>query len=1017
MVMPPGRAIVSPAFVGRAAAFEAFTRAYERSVPGTGQTVLVSGEAGIGKSRFVTEARAHVEAAGGRFLQGNCFEQDRSLPFAPFADLIRTLLLPRSRSAALTTLEPFAVELIKLVPELALWMPGVAPTRPLEAEQEKRRLYNTVSLFFLEQAQDAPTVLVIEDVHWADEMSRELILFLSRRARASPMLLLLTYRSDHGGSDLDHLAAQLGRQRDALVEVSLPPLTDSQVADMVRGVVALDRPVRRDFVQSLHRVTDGNPFFVEEVLTSYLASGPGFGASYSWDRRPLENVPIPRSVSDALRGRVDRLGEAAREMLESAAVAGRYVDLAVLEEVTGRAEAELLELVDTLVDAQLLAETTGRLAFRHVLIQQAVYAGLPARRRRRLHLRVAEAVEHVYAASLQTHLPDLAYHAYRFGDWPRVLDYEQTLGTRALALTAPHAAAEHFSRALDAAGHMADADPLPLFLGRAQARHLLSDFEGARADFEQVVDLARVAGDARREWQGLIALGHLWTERDYVQAGRLFHRAADLAAILAEPGTVAHSQRYLATWLMNVGEPVRALEMLHRLTDAAGRGTEPLALARVLQVEAVAASFSGDRELSASCLDRAVSLLRGSEDMLTLGICLALRCFVASPAMTETVYAVRGSLASCTRDRDEALAAADAIEWRAGRAFVQFMAAWMLASYGQLGGALACAREALEIAAEMENRLWVVGAHNSLGDAHLSALDPARAAEVLDRGLALARALGSAFYTGNIAVSLARAHLLLGDLPAAQQVIQQDLPGVADAAAPRNLQERRLLWVSAELALARHDPATALRLADRLSSSAPGRAAPARGVIPALSGLRGQALLALGHTEESYVALAEASQHAESNGELPLTWQVHRALAQAQAARRQRASARLELSSAAGAIQQLADSLDEPGSRQRFCAAALASLPRQAAPTPLQAAKQASGGLSRREREVAVLVAEGRSTADIAAALVISARTIETHIANIYAKLGLSSRAQLASWVIERGLPGAAAAHSRPVRG
>ena len=104
MVMPPGRAIVSPAFVGRAVAFEAFTQAYDRSGTGGGQTVLVSGEAGIGKSRFVAEARAYVEAAGGRFLQGNCFEQDRSLPFAPFADLIRTMLLPGSRSAALAWL-------------------------------------------------------------------------------------------------------------------------------------------------------------------------------------------------------------------------------------------------------------------------------------------------------------------------------------------------------------------------------------------------------------------------------------------------------------------------------------------------------------------------------------------------------------------------------------------------------------------------------------------------------------------------------------------------------------------------------------------------------------------------------------------------------------------------------------------------------------------------------------------------------------------------------------------------
>lgn len=1004
MVMPPGRAIVSPAFIGRAVAFEAFTQAYERACAGAGQTVVVSGEAGMGKSRFVAEARAHVEAAGGRFLQGNCFEQDRSLPFAPFADVIRTMLLPGSRSATLAMLEPFAVELVKIAPELALWMSGVTPSRPLEPEQEKRRLSSTVALFFMEQAQRVPVVLAVEDAHWADEMSRELILLLSRRARSSPMVLLLTYRSDHGGSDVEHLMAQLGRQRDAFAEISLPPLTEGQVGELVRAAVAVDRPVRRDFVQSLHRVTDGNPFFVEEVLTSYLASSAGRFNSYSWDRRPLANVPIPRSVSDALRERMDRLSQPAREMLQWAAVVGRYVDLALLEETTGRSESELLELVDVLIDAQLLGETSGRFAFRHVLIQQAVYAGLSVRRRSSLHLRVTEVIEHIYATSLESHLSDLAYHAYRSGQWPSVLAYEQTLGARAMALRAPHAAAEHLSHALDAAGHLADADPLPLYLGRARARHLLSDFEGARADFEQAIDLAHAAGDTRHEWQGLIALGHLWTERDYAQAGQLFRRAAHMAATLADPGAVALSERHLATWLMNAGEPVRALEMLHRLTDTARRAARPLALARALQVEAVAASFSGDRGLSASSLDEAISLLRGSDDMLTLGVCLTLRCFVASPAMTETIRAVSGSLSSCSQDRDEALAVADAIEWRAGRAFVEFMAAWMLASYGQLGGALACASEALEIATEMENRLWVVGAHNSLGDAYLSALDPAPAAEVLGRGLALARALGSDFYIGNTAASLARAYLMLGDLPAAQQAIQRDLPDATEPAALHSLPTRRMLWVSAQLAMARHDPATALRLADRLSSSVPGQDAPGDAIIPALAGLRGEALLALGRTEESYVALAEATRYAENRGELVLTWQLHRALARAQAARRQRASARAELASATDAIQRLASSLDEPRAQERFRVAALASLPKQSAPTPLQAAKQASGGLSRREREVAILVAEGGSTADIAAALVISARTVETHIANIYAKLDFSSRAQLASWVAERGL-------------
>src|SRR5579864_4144752 len=175
MAMPFDTSVVCPVFIGRTAALASFERIVEQVGNGRGQMVLVSGEAGIGKSRLVAEAKASVGQERARFLQGACFEQDRALPFAPLLDMLRTLLVSQSRDASLRSLAPLAPELIKLLPELALWLPDVTPTPLLSPEQEKHRLFVALTSFVLEQTNQSPVLLVIEDLHWSDDTSLEFL--------------------------------------------------------------------------------------------------------------------------------------------------------------------------------------------------------------------------------------------------------------------------------------------------------------------------------------------------------------------------------------------------------------------------------------------------------------------------------------------------------------------------------------------------------------------------------------------------------------------------------------------------------------------------------------------------------------------------------------------------------------------------------------------------------------------------------------------------------------------------
>src|SRR2546429_4356254 len=241
--------------------------------------------------------------------------------------MLRTLLVTGPRETSLPLLVPLAPDLIKLLPDLALWLPDVTPTPALEPEQEQRRLFVALTHFLLGLCDQRPVLLVIEDLHWSDDLSLEFLLYLSRYLKARPLLLLLTYRSEEVSPLLHRFLTTLNRER-AAVEFSLVNLTVDEVQAMVRTIFRLKKPVRRDFLAMLYQLTEGNPFFVEEVLKSLLAAGDIFFTDSFWDRKELRELHIPRSVYDSVQLRSDLLRDAARETLAVAAVAGRHVDFA-----------------------------------------------------------------------------------------------------------------------------------------------------------------------------------------------------------------------------------------------------------------------------------------------------------------------------------------------------------------------------------------------------------------------------------------------------------------------------------------------------------------------------------------------------------------------------------------------------------------------------------------------------------------------------------------------------------------
>jgi DNA-binding NarL/FixJ family response regulator len=348
------------------------------------------------------------------------------------------------------------------------------------------------------------------------------------------------------------------------------------------------------------------------------------------------------------------------------------------------------------------------------------------------------------------------------------------------------------------------------------------------------------------------------------------------------------------------------------------------------------------------------------------------------------------------------------IGWRAGEAFQRFLIADCLAWRGEFDRAIPLAREALDQAREMEHLQWTAGALRLLGvlSLELFAADEARA--MLEEAHEIAQRLGSHIWVRWTAAPLAQARCRTSDLGAALDVLERAmrLAGPAPAADSDTLTlgERQLWLTRAEIALAAEKPQLALEIVDaRLRAE---RAASVDGVlgVPRLSMLRADALVALGRLDEAAVALDAARAESAAQGARLLLWRIDAAEGHVHRQQRRRADARRSFDAAQAGADEIAATIPEEGLRRRFREGVATIVPPPPPPSQGRVAKAAFGGLTRREREVATLIAQGKSNKSIARELGLGERTIEGHVTNALGKLGFASRAQLAAWTVEKGI-------------
>ena len=758
------RPVVCPVLVGRASVLDALHRLIDGVEGDRCRMALMTGDAGIGKSRLVAETRAYATARGFVVLEGACFPQDRACPYAPMLDVLRACFAGQSPEAMVSAMGPFTRELYSLLPDLAPrpTEPSASsqqpPPPPLETEQERRRLFDALAHCLIGQGAERPVLVVVEDLHWCDDGSLDFLLYLARRAAAAgargmaPLLLLGTYRVEDADPRLRHWLAQLDREHLAQ-ELALAPLTREEIAAMIVAMVGRRGPPATELRDTIYGLAEGNPFYTEELLKALMAAGylsdgddagrGNGGATPEWR--------IPRGVQDAVQQRIARLGSPAREVLSLAAVVGRRFDFGLLRRLAHVDEATLLGLIKELIAAQLVVEESPeQFAFRHALTREATYSELLARERMALHRTVAQVAEEIYAESSERRLDDLAYHYHQAGVWEKAVDYAQRAGERALRLYAPRAAVEQLTRALDAAEHLTtstrSAPPLvsasrlaSIHRERGLAYETLGDFRHARADYEAAIEIAQTASDQRAEWEALLDLGVLWTGRDYGQAGAYFQRALDLARALGEPTLLAHSLNRVGNWRVNTAQPREALPLHREALSIFEELDERRGIAATLDFLGMASYLGADLAGSIHNYERAVALFRELDDRPGLVSSLAMLANRGGSSEHGSRTSDAAELAAGVRDGERAAQLARAIDWRAGEAFALFILATVLGPLGAYARALELAGRGLRIAEEIEHLQWTAGAHCALGEIYLDLLALPAARRHLERGLELAQ--------------------------------------------------------------------------------------------------------------------------------------------------------------------------------------------------------------------------------------------------------------------------------------
>ena len=501
---------VDPVFVGRQQEMGTLSGLLEQAVQGQGGLVLMEGQAGIGKTRTAEELAALAQAQGLPVLWGRCLEGDGAPPYWPWAEVLREYVGDHDPDALLAEIGAQAGELAQFVPELRQRLPERPATTSLDPEIARFRLFEAVVELLRRTAQAQPTVLVLDDLHWADKPSLMLLQFLTRYLRGSRLLVVGAYRHLEVGRHhpLNDVLASLSRER-VTHRIALQGLAERDVARFIEAATGVPPG---PLAAAVHTKTEGNPFFVRELVRLLEIEG-----RLEASQEELRSPGVPSTVREVVGRSRNRLSALADQVLTEAAVIGREFDVDLVRWLTRLPDDELIEALEELLGSGLVAEderVLGRYRFSHDLVREAAYAELSTIRRAAMHRRIGDTIEELYAAGIERHLAALASHfllGARDGrDLAKAVEYAVRAADQATAALAYEEAVGHCERALGALRRARPEDrasDCALLLRLGDGHWRAGEVAKARDTFLEAAGLARSMGQPELLARAVIGFG------------------------------------------------------------------------------------------------------------------------------------------------------------------------------------------------------------------------------------------------------------------------------------------------------------------------------------------------------------------------------------------------------------------------------------------------------------------------------------------------------------------------------
>jgi predicted ATPase/class 3 adenylate cyclase len=650
-------------FVGREQDLERLGQLWKEAAAGERRVALLAGEPGVGKTRLAAELAGRAYEEGATLLAGRC-DEDLGVPYQPFVEALRHFVDHTPQEDLGKRLGRYGGELARLVPELTNVAPNLPPPLESDPETERYRLFDAVAAWLGAVSAEEPLLLVLDDLQWAAKPTLLLLRHVVR-SPAQRVLIIGTYRDTELTHDhpLVKVVADL-RRVGGFERISLSGLDDRGVTAIVEQ--ASGQTLGEDGIalaRAIYEETEGNPFFVGEVLRHLAETGALARQEGSWGTRlPVEELGIPEGVLDVVGRRLARLSADTHQALRVAAVAGTEFELGVLQAAGSLDEERLLSVLEEAADARLVIEVSATsYRFAHALVRATLYDSLTAARKVTLHRKVAQAIETVHEEALDDYLPALAHHWVRASaaaaDTARAVEYATRAGDRALDQLAHDEAAAYYRQALE----LLDAAARP-------------DGEARRCE------LLIALGESQRR------AGDAAYRETLLDAARLARQQGDSDALARAALANSRSGSYSWTGVVDA-ERVAALDSALAQTAETDTATR----ARLLANLGVEIYWSADRD-PAALSDMALHLARRLDDQATLAHVLQARVFAT---LRPELWAERRA------DTTELLGVADSLRDPAITWVAHYLRALSAMELGDIGEVDRCLDVAERLAVEL----------------------------------------------------------------------------------------------------------------------------------------------------------------------------------------------------------------------------------------------------------------------------------------------------------------------------